>query len=186
VHRLSEVYDNVTSQTIEESSIVKLLHEYGSHVFDSTASEMKDIVSAARFFSHMPLEGFVADVGAGEGAAALGIALLCERPVLAIELIAERAARISASAERFGIESLEAVAGDAFDTDLSGAAGLYMNSPFFSKEVPAFMDKLARECRPGTRLFAVNAIVSDLARDPRLRPVPAEGLRYCTAAFELA
>ncbi|MEA3062696.1 MAG: hypothetical protein QOJ94_2477 [Sphingomonadales bacterium] len=165
---------------------MKLLGKYGSHVFDSTASEMEDVVSAARLFSRMPLDGFVVDVGAGEGAAALGIALLCNRPVLAIELVAARGARISAAAARFGIESVEAVAGDVFDTDLSGAAGLYVNSPFFSKEVPAFIDKLARECRPGTRLFAVNAIVRDLVRDPRLRPLPAEGLRYCTAAFELS
>ena len=184
--RFVEIYRNRVSTATDSPSILDLLHQYGNQVFDSTPSEMDDVVTGARFLDGSALEGYLADIGAGEGAVALGLALLCERPVLAIELVRERAARIRAAAARFGLPNLTAVASNAFEADLSGAAGLYVNSPFFSAAVPAFVDKLAQECRPGTRLFAVNAIVRDLAADPRLKKVPADGLRYCTAAFELA
>jgi hypothetical protein len=184
--KLSEIYDNRIEENPADSTIVYLLANYGNHIFDSSPSGIGDVIAGARWLRGTRLAGRIVDLGAGEGAAALVLArLLPRRPVLAVELVEERAGRIAAAAARFGLLNVKAVAGDAFAQDLRGAAGLYLNSPFFTREVPALLDKLTAEGRPGLRLFGVGAIVRDLRAAPCLAEREISCPAYNRAGFEL-
>jgi hypothetical protein len=184
--KLSEIYNNRIEENPPDSTIVYLLANYGNHIFDSSPSGIADVIAGARWLRGARLPGCIADLGAGEGAAALVLArLLPGRNILAVELVEERARRIAAAAAGFGLANVTATAGDAFAQDLGGAAGLYLNSPFFTREIPALLGKLTAECRPGLRLFGVGAIVRDLRAAPCLVEREISCPAYNRAGFEL-
>lgn len=176
--KLNELYKDSTRPTESDGNLIDLLRTHGNILFDSHPSRVRDIIAGARFLRDCALPGPILDIGAGEGAAASLLACLVGRPVIAVEIVAERAARIAERAQRFGIAGLSVRQADIFATDLSDAAGLYVFTPFFDADSVRFVDKLARECRPGTRVFGLGLFAKIVREDPRMQAVAP-----CRAAF---
>lgn len=180
------IYGDAIRQPDDESSLLFLLKTYGNRLFDPFPSNRADVIAAARFFRDCPLAGPVYDIGAGEGAAALLLARLLRRTVVAVEIVERRAERIAARARRFGLCNLEVRTGDAFAANLADAAGLYVFTPFFDADSAHFARKVARECRPGTRIVGVSVVVRALRQCRGLREIGRRRGSFRYAEMEVA
>ncbi|MDJ0644126.1 MAG: methyltransferase domain-containing protein [Erythrobacter sp.] len=137
---------------------------------------------AALFLRECGNCGPICDVGAGEGAAALALACLVERDVVAIEVVEERVDRIARRAERHGLSNLTAVAADARTVPLGDFAGFYLFSPFFDDDADVFLERMAKECRSGTRVVGKGMIAKRMRAQPALRECGEDrGWGWCTA-----
>lgn len=167
--KLYALYRDSTRQLRSDVTLINLLLTHGNILFDSHPSDLSDIIAGARFLRDCTLPGPVFDIGAGEGAAALLLACLIGRPVIAVEVVAERALRIAERARRFGIAGISVRQTDVFAASIGDAAGLYVYTPFFDADSARFIDKLADECRAGTRIFGLGLFAKLVRADPRLR-----------------
>jgi SAM-dependent methyltransferase len=182
---LSALYRDATQRYQSDETLINLLRTYGNILFDSEPSRRRDIIAGARWLRGCPLPGPILDIGAGEGAAALLLACLVGRPVIAVEMVAERAARIAERAARFGIDGLTTRHADAFTEALGDAAGLYVYTPFFDRDSTRLVDKLARECRPGTRIYGLGLFAKILRGDARFREVAPRNTAFMRATMVL-
>jgi len=167
--KFTTIYREAAYYVQQNDSLIELLKIHGNKLFDSQHSDISDIIGSARFFRDCTLPGPIYEIGAGEGTVALLLACLIERPIVAFELVEVRAARIAERAARFGLKHLSVCHGDVFARDLSATAGCYVFTPFFDADSVRFADKVARECRAGTRIFGKGMVVNALRACPRMR-----------------
>lgn len=182
MHNTSDIYLDSTRENPEGINIIDLLNKHGNLLFDSSPSSIQDVELAALFLEGCANSGPICDIGAGEGAAALALACLLDRDVVAIEVVAERVERIAQRAERHGVANLTAIAADARSLPLGEFSGFYLFSPFFDDEADRFLARLAEECRPRTRVVGKGMIAKRMCAQPALHVVGEDGgWGWCTA-----
>ena len=115
----------------------------------------------------------------------MALACLMEREIVAVEVVAGRAERIAERAARHRINNLKAISADARTLPLGEFAGFYLFSPFFDDEADRFLTRLAKECRPGTRVVGKGTIAKRMRAQPALRCSDEDtGWGWCTAELE--
>ena len=166
-----------------EPSIRPLLVLYGNRQLDAEESLAEDIRFALAARAKAP--GLAIDVGAGFGAVILALSLASPDPVVGIEIAEHRARYLQEELERLRLRHARAVCADAFGCELTAARFIFLNNPFFSEERERFLDKVTRECRPGTVIVATNLIVRALRARPAFREDLQPQTRYRLGLFRL-